>query len=108
LQQAKGSLPSLFSDCRKQMEVAVSVSSVFHSIIPEHGVMDMEMETRKHGDIETSNGKRKTEAQAIFLNLFTTCSSCIWNFVVCPFVDKETNGSYPIASQHSFSHQPTF
>jgi hypothetical protein len=42
--------------------------------------------------------KRKSEAQAIFLNLFTVCSSCKRKFVVCPFVYEETNGSYPFAS----------
>ncbi len=41
--------------------------------------------------------KRKTEAQAIFLNPFF-CSSCKRNFVVYPFVYKETNGSYPFAN----------
>ncbi len=32
-----------------------------------------------------SNGKR-THTQAIFLNLFTVCSSCKRKFVICPFV----------------------
>ncbi len=36
---------------------------------------------------------RKTEAQAIFLNPFTVCSSCKRKFAVCLFVDEETNGS---------------
>jgi hypothetical protein len=36
--------------------------------------------------------KRKSEAQAIFLNQFTICSSCKRKFVICPFVDEETNG----------------
>jgi hypothetical protein len=36
-----------------------------------------------------SNGKRNMEAQAIFLNLFTVCSSCKWKFVVRPFVYEE-------------------
>jgi hypothetical protein len=39
---------------------------------------DMETWRHGHGDI-----KRKTEAKAIFLN---------------PFVDEETNGSYPFAN----------
>ncbi len=30
-----------------------------------------------------------------FLNLFIICSSCKWKFVIFPFVDEETNGSYP-------------
>ncbi len=37
--------------------------------------------------------KRKTEAQAIFPNPFTICSSCKQKFSVCPFV-----GSYPFAN----------
>jgi hypothetical protein len=43
--------------------------------------------------------KQKTEAKAIFLNPFTACSSCKRKFVVCPFVDKETNGSYLLANR---------
>ncbi len=43
------------------------------------------METWRHG------------AQAIFLNLFTVCSSCKRKFVVSTFVDEETNASYPFA-----------
>ncbi len=35
--------------------------------------------------------KRKTEAQAIFLNLFTVCLLCKRNFVFYPFVDEETD-----------------
>ncbi len=46
-----------------------------------------------------SNGKRKTEAQAIFLKQFTVCSSCKRKFVVCPSVYEETNGSYPFANK---------
>ncbi len=60
-----------------------------------HGDMEPwrhgDMETGRHyGDMdtETSNGKRKTDAQAIF--------RCRWlivqtEFVVCPFADEETN-----------------
>jgi hypothetical protein len=33
-----------------------------------------------------------------FLNLFTVCSMCKRKFVVCLFVDKETNRSYPLAN----------
>ncbi len=51
------------------------------------------VEKWKHGD-----NKRKTEAQAIFLNPFTVCSLCKQNFVVCPFVDEETKSSYPFAN----------
>ncbi len=46
-----------------------------------------------------SNGKRKMEAQLIFLNKFSICSSCKQKFVVCPFVHKETNGHYPFANR---------
>jgi hypothetical protein len=53
----------------------------------------IDMEILKKGD-----NKRKTEAHAIFLNTFTVCSSCKWKFVICSFVDEETNGSYPFAN----------
>jgi hypothetical protein len=39
--------------------------------------------------------KRETEAQAIFFNPFTFCSSCERKFVVCQFIGEDTNGSYP-------------
>jgi hypothetical protein len=39
------------------------------------------------------------EAKAIFLNLFTVCSSCKRNFAFCPFVYKETNGSYQFSNR---------
>ncbi len=42
--------------------------------------------------------KQKTEAQAIFLNPFSVCSSCKRKFVVCPFVYEETNGNYPFSN----------
>ncbi len=45
-----------------------------------------------------SNRNWKTEVQAIFLNLFTVCSSCKRKFVVCPFVYAETNRIYPFAN----------
>jgi hypothetical protein len=37
--------------------------------------------------------------QAIFLNPLTVCSSYKQKFVVCPFVDKETNVIYPFANR---------
>ncbi len=43
--------------------------------------------------------KRKMETQAIFLSPFNICSSCKLKFVICSFVYKETNGSYPFASR---------
>jgi hypothetical protein len=42
---------------------------------------------------------RKMEAQEIFLNPFTACSLCKRKFVICLFVDKERNGSYPFAKK---------
>jgi hypothetical protein len=39
------------------------------------------------------NGPRR-----FFLNPFTVCKLCKRKFVVCPFVDEETNGSYPFAN----------
>jgi hypothetical protein len=33
-----------------------------------------------------------------FLNPFTVCSSYKRKFVICPFVDEETNGSYLFAN----------
>jgi hypothetical protein len=46
-----------------------------------------------------SNEKGKTEAPAIFHNLFTVCSSCKRKFVICLFVDEETNESYQLANR---------
>jgi hypothetical protein len=51
------------------------------------------MEAWRHGDI-----KQKTEALEIFLYAFTICSLCEQKFVVCLFVNEETNGSYPFAN----------
>jgi hypothetical protein len=62
---------------------------------------NMERWTHRHGNIEKGrhgDTKRKTEAQAIFLNAFNVCSSCKRKFVICSFVDEETNGSYPFAN----------
>jgi hypothetical protein len=42
-----------------------------------------------------SSRKRKTEAEMIFFNPFIGCSSYKQKLVFCPFVDEETNGSYP-------------
>jgi hypothetical protein len=42
--------------------------------------------------------KWKREAQVIFLNPFTVCSSCKQKFIVCPFVDEEPNGTCPFAN----------
>jgi hypothetical protein len=48
--------------------------------------------------IFTKKIKWKTAARAIFLHPFTIYSLCQWKFVVCPFVDKLTNGTYPFAN----------
>jgi hypothetical protein len=45
------------------------------------------------------NGKKgKTKVQAIFLNPFSICSLCKRKFVLSPFFNEETNGSYPFAN----------
>jgi hypothetical protein len=41
----------------------------------------------------------ETEAQLIFLHRFTICSSYKWKFVIFPFVDEETNRSYPFGNR---------
>ncbi len=81
----------------------------------EHGNMDKDMETwtrtwlpgkdheNRDNDMETwtrtGNEKQKTEGQAIFLNPFAICSLCKRKFVLCLFLDKETNGCYPFANR---------
>ncbi len=76
--------------------MAFSVGSILHMRNSrnmdtwKHG----EMETRD-GDTETSKGKRKP---AIFLNPFTDCSLCKQKFVVCLFVDGK-KGSYPFSNR---------
>jgi hypothetical protein len=56
------------------------------------------METWKHRDMETLNGKRKMGSQLIFLDPFTLRSLCKWKFVIGLCVDEETNRSYTFAS----------
>jgi hypothetical protein len=51
-----------------------------------------------HITLHYSRGTLKTEAQAVFLNSFTVCSSYKRKFAVSSFVDKETNRSYPFAN----------
>ncbi len=77
-----------------------------------HGDMDMEemdMETWtwrtwtwRHGSKMLGNSlalqkkiQRKKEVHAIFLNLFSICSSCKRKSIVCPLIDEETNGLQP-------------
>ncbi len=106
LQQTIRSFPFLFPAYRKQTEVAVFHYVVLFSVFWYSRNVETwtsgDMETWKHGDtdMETSNRKRKTEAQAVFLNPFTICSSSKRKFVVRPFVDKETNRSYSFGNGH--------
>jgi hypothetical protein len=102
-----------FSFCRKQMEgysfhfpfaankqnVSFSINTVFHMYI----FIYIYVETAAYMYISISiyiccHFRRKTEAQMIFLNLFTVCSLCKQKFVVCPLVYKETNGCYLFAN----------
>ncbi len=95
----KGSLPFLFSVFIKQTEVAVSVSTIYRL------QNSRDVETRRHGGKEPwrhGDINRKTVpylSQRMFFNPFTVFSSCKRKFVVCPFVDEETNRSYPFANR---------
>jgi hypothetical protein len=60
--------------------------------------MGLERWTWRHGILKN---QIEMETKAIFLNPFTVWSSCKWKFVICPFLDKETNGSYPLANGHN-------
>ncbi len=42
--------------------------------------------------------KQERKVLAIFLNLFTVCSSCKRKFKIYPFVGEETYGSYPFSN----------
>jgi hypothetical protein len=84
LQQITGSLPFPFSVCSKQKE---AVFCYFHFLYTYVYIC--------------CHFKRKTEALTIFLNPFTTCSLCKQKFVVFPFVDKETNRSFPFAYEQN-------
>jgi hypothetical protein len=46
-----------------------------------------------------SHFNQKTENRMIFLNPFTVYASCKQKFVVFPFYDEETNGSYPFPNE---------
>ncbi len=72
-----------------------------------HGHGDMDMETRtwtwKHGHgnretwrHQTEKGKRKPRRFSLIC--VTICSPCKRKFVVCLFVNEETNASYPFAN----------
>ncbi len=60
--------------------------------------MNIEIWRHGHGDMQKSKRKQTTKTQMIFLNPFTVCSSHKPKFVVCPFVDEETNGRFPFAN----------
>ncbi len=48
--------------------------------------------------VAVSKGKRKTGDQTIFLNPFTVCSSSKQKFVIWPFVNVETDRSFPFVN----------
>jgi hypothetical protein len=75
-------------NCSKQTEVAVFRKFHFQYTYTENGTIYI-----------YCCFKRKTEAQAIFLNPFTACLSYKRKFVVCPFVGEGTNGSYHFANR---------
>jgi hypothetical protein len=74
------------------MEIRMDLETWRYEWTWRHGDTDIKIWTWRHGKI-----KQKTEAQAIFPNPFTVCSSCKRKFAVCPFVAEVTNGSYPFA-----------
>jgi hypothetical protein len=45
-----------------------------------------------------NQGKRKTEALAVYLNPFPVCSLYKGKLVVCLFIDEETKESYMFAN----------
>jgi CRISPR/Cas system-associated endonuclease/helicase Cas3 len=63
-----------------------------------HGKME-NLDKWRHGDIGHGDIIPKTEAQAISHNQFSISSWCKRKFVVCPFVDEETNGSFQLANE---------
>jgi hypothetical protein len=87
-----GSLPFPFAENKRKLPF--SIGSVF--CLRNSG----NVETWRHGDggMENEEIKQKTEAQPIFLNPFTVCSSCKWKFVFCQFFNEEINGSNPFAN----------
>ncbi len=52
-----------------------------------------------------SNRKRKTEAQVIFLNIFTVCSSCKWKFDICPFFLQRSKRNLSVFKQAKWTKQ---
>jgi hypothetical protein len=70
-----------------------------------HMLRHRDMETWRHGVIETwtwKHGDIKREMEngspANFPNPYTVSSSCKRKFIICPFVDEETNGRYSFAN----------
>jgi hypothetical protein len=94
--QGKKIFRFLFLVCRKQTEIA---DFCWFCFPPKetwrHRHVDMERWRHGYGDIKW---KMENGSRGDFLNPFTVCSSCKRKFVVCPFVDEETSGSYPFAN----------
>ncbi len=102
LQKTKGSLPFLFTVWSKHTEVAFSVPSIFRSFRLPYIYMYIYMYLYLYKYLYIYNYmsisiyicchfKRTMEAQAIFLNPFTICSSCKRKFVICHlFLRKQT------------------
>jgi hypothetical protein len=85
--------------CSKQKEVAVFRVYIYIYIYMENGTKYI-LYIYLHRHIHTyvyCGFKRKP--RAFFLNPFTACSSDKQNFVICAFVEDETNGSYPQANR---------
>jgi hypothetical protein len=114
LQQTSGSFPFAFFVCSKQTEIAVFRSKehrlgfrfpfeaaayvyVYHMYIYIYMYICVDIYIYIYIYI-CCHFKWKTEAQVIFLNQFNICSSCKQKSVVCLFVDKGTNRSYPLAN----------
>ncbi len=122
----KTKVPFSIFVCSKQMDVCCfhflfaedkrklpfSISSIFHWWNSgnvetwRHGNTGTwwqgDMKTGRQGDIEIwrhGDIKQKMKVQAILPHPFTLCASCKQKFVVCPFVDKETQRKLSICKQ---------
>jgi hypothetical protein len=114
-----------FSVCRFRFPFAENKRKLPFSLVPfsvcripetwRHGDMDSrrhgDTETWRHGDmyLETSNGKRKPRRyhrkqepmRFPLIRLPFAYRAKKWKFVVCPFVDEETNGNYLFANGYN-------